>query len=202
MFYLTQNLNADEKSLRDIKAGGIFQKPPLELLLLLELSRAVQPLLSLMSHPCWFLFMELFPSNTKFLGQLIQLSYTKSAEQQRYLRALDYTLKSLIKSTSCPLSSHINNPVSTLQPGPSLPAHNHCICWTCNDFSRGLWVLPVSVTPGILWASVQFHGSQGIVIVSCFSGPWTKEFLSKPWHRAAKQLLDPIVVENVHFDNY
>lgn len=51
----------------------------------------------------------------------------------------------------------------------------------------------------ILWDSAQFNGREGIVFVSCSSGPWTEQFLSKPWHRAAKQLLGPIVVQKCAF---
>jgi len=60
----------------------------------------------------------------------------------------------------------------------------------------------MSVTPGIHSDFAKFNGSKGIVIVYCFTGPWTEEFLSKSWHSAAKQLLGPIVVKNTHFDNY
>lgn len=68
--------------------------------------------------------------------------------------------------------------------------------------AKELLVFHMSVTPGIHSDSAKFNGNKGIVIVYCFTGPWTEEFLSKSWHSAAKQLLGPIVVKNTHFDNY
>lgn len=68
--------------------------------------------------------------------------------------------------------------------------------------AKELFALHTPVLPGIYSDSAEFNSSKGIVIVYCFTGPWTEELLSKCWHSAAKQLLGPIVVKNRHFDNY